>query len=86
MKTIVYKLRKFNEWRRGEIDDIPMTPAEIGISIDAACNRIEFLEDVIHQTILNNLNLADGDDCTLKDLKDSIDFDLDEFLGIECTL
>ena len=86
MKTIVYKLRKFNEWRRGDIDEMPMTPKEIGLAIDAVCDRVEFLEDVIRQTILNNLNLADGDKCTLKDLKDSIDFDLDELLGIEYTL
>lgn len=35
------------------------------------------LREVIRQTIMENLHLADGDDCTLKMLKDAIGFDPD---------
>lgn len=38
------------------------------------------LREAIRLTIMENLNLADGDVCTLKRLKDSINFDLpDDF-------
>jgi hypothetical protein len=40
-------------------------------------DRIKELESVIRETIMQNLHLADGDVCTLKRLKDAIDFDLD---------
>ena len=42
---------------------------------DAAC-MIESLELAIRTTIEQNLHLADGDDCTLKRLKDVIQFEL----------
>lgn len=35
------------------------------------------LREAIRETIMENLHLADGDDCTLKMLKDAIGFDLD---------
>ena len=41
---------------------------------DAAC-MIESLELAIRTTIDENLNLADGDICTLKRLKDAIGYD-----------
>jgi flagellar biosynthesis chaperone FliJ len=34
------------------------------------------LAEAIHETLMQNLHLADGDDCTLKRLKDSIQFEL----------
>ena len=41
-------------------------------------NELEVCElrAAIHQTIMENLHLADGDDCTLKILKDVIGFEL----------
>jgi thymidylate kinase len=36
------------------------------------------LQEAIHSTIAKNLHLADGDDCTLKRLKDIIKFKLPE--------
>jgi hypothetical protein len=41
---------------------------------DAAC-MIESLELAIRTTIEQNLHFADGDDCTLKGLKDAIGYD-----------
>ena len=41
---------------------------------DAAC-MIESLELAIRTTIEQNLHLADGDDCTLKKLKEAIGYD-----------
>jgi hypothetical protein len=45
-------------------------------ALDAFRDRISELEDSIHQTIMENLHLADGDVCTLKRLKDTIGFSL----------
>ncbi len=39
-------------------------------------DRIAELEAAIRETIMANLHLADGDDCTLKRLKDAIGFEL----------
>jgi len=39
-------------------------------------NRILDLEGIIRETILSNLHLADGDNCTLKLLKYAISFEL----------
>lgn len=39
------KLRVFNDWRRGELDDLSMPdPREIGEAIDAAIEMIERIE------------------------------------------
>ena len=41
------KLRVFNDWRRGELDDLSMPdPREIGEAIDAAVEMIERLEQI----------------------------------------
>lgn len=50
--------------------------------IPAMCLRdaaamIESLTHAIHETLMENLHLADGDVCALKRLKDAIGFDLD---------
>lgn len=40
-------LRQFNEWRRGELDDLSMPdPREIGEAIDAAIEMIERMEKI----------------------------------------
>ena len=40
------KLRVFNDWRRGELDDLSMpNPREIGEAIDAAVEMIESAEE-----------------------------------------
>ena len=40
------KLRVFNDWRRGELDDLSMPdPREIGEAIDAAVEMIESAEE-----------------------------------------
>lgn len=41
-KSIVFD---FNEWRRGNIDDISYTPKEIGVAIDTLLNYIDDLQD-----------------------------------------
>ena len=52
--------------------------------IEYACNLmdLEELREKIRLTIIENLHLADGDDCTLKRLKDAIDFDLDSLENV----
>lgn len=46
------------------------------IPLGQAEEKIEQLTEAIHQTLMENLHLADGDDCTLKRLKDAIGFNL----------
>ena len=41
-----------------------------------AATMIESLSNAIHETLMENLHLADGDQCTLKRLKDAIGFSL----------
>ena len=44
---VAAKLRVFNDWRRGELDDLSMPdPREIGEAIDAAIEMIERMRDV----------------------------------------
>jgi hypothetical protein len=43
--------------------------------IKEAADRLAGLFDAIHLTITENLHLADGDVCTLKRLKDAINFE-----------
>ena len=40
-------------------------------------DKLAELREQVRLTIMENLHLADGDNCTLKRLKDSIGFDLD---------
>ncbi|CAB4158688.1 hypothetical protein UFOVP736_62 [uncultured Caudovirales phage] len=40
-------------------------------------DKLAELREQVRLTIMENLHLADGDVCTLKRLKDSINFDLD---------
>ena len=53
-------LRRYNEWRRGELDDLSMPdPREIGEAIDAAVEMIDRLEaaeaDALEQARLNGM-------------------------------
>ena len=41
-KEIVYH---YNEWRRGDIDELSYTPKEIGVAIDTLLNYIDDLQD-----------------------------------------
>ena len=42
---VVANLRVFNDWRRGELDDLSMPdPREIGEAIDAAVEMVERFE------------------------------------------
>lgn len=42
---VAAKLRVFNDWRRGELDDLSMPdPCEVGEAIDAALEMIERME------------------------------------------
>ena len=49
---VVANLRVFNDWRRGELDDLSMPdPREIGEAIDAAIAMIERLEASEHECL-----------------------------------
>jgi len=63
---------------------IPSKPRQ-GFHMATRCNIIlaaayRELKEAIKITIIENLHLADGDDCTLKRLKDAIKFELPEEL------
>lgn len=76
-------LRNFNRWRRGDDGIEQPEPALIGLAIENACLGLEYfrwkvdeLESAVEDFIIGNLHLADGDNCTLKPLKDLIKFEL----------
>jgi hypothetical protein len=52
--------------------------ANLGLAtnIAAVTEQRDRLAEAIYKTIMENLHLADGDDCTLKRLKDVIQFEL----------
>lgn len=57
------KLRVFNDWRRGELDDLSMPdPREIGEAIDAAVEMIDRLEaaesDALEQARMNGMGAS----------------------------
>jgi len=70
---IVGRLRRYNEWRRGAEVEQP-EPAQLGQDIDEAAKMLELMARAIVDTLENNLHLADGDNCTLIDLKHAIDY------------
>jgi hypothetical protein len=45
-------------------------------TLESVTEQRDRLAEAIHETLMQNLHLADGDDCTLKRLKDSIQFEL----------
>lgn len=49
MSDAISILREFNEWRRGNTEDLRHSPSEIGKAIDAACARIAQLEAEIER-------------------------------------
>ena len=56
------KLRHFNDWRRGELDDLSMPdPREVGEAIDVAIGMIERLDRLIHQEPIGWFARLDGD-------------------------
>ena len=42
-------LRQHNAWRRGEVDENPHAPKEIGMAIDAAIGEVEALRTILRQ-------------------------------------
>lgn len=50
--------------------------SQVKTCIKDAADRLARLFDAIYLTITENLHLADGDICTLKRLKDAINFEL----------
>ena len=47
------KLRVFNDWRRGELDDLSMPdPREIGEAIDAAVEMIERMDGALESLLI----------------------------------
>jgi len=45
LKKAIEILKHFNEWRRGNIEEIIYTPTEIGIAIDYVLIKIENLDE-----------------------------------------
>jgi len=50
--------------------------SQVKACIKDAADRLAGLFDAVYLTIMENLHLADGDVCTLKRLKDAINFEL----------
>ena len=77
-------MEELNEWKT--LTSWGGTPEIINDFIKGQQSRIyaaqeaeeqrDRLVEAIHETLMQNLHLADGDDCTLKRLKDSIQFEL----------
>jgi hypothetical protein len=77
-------MEELNEWKT--LTSWGGTPEIINDFIKGQQSRIyaaqeaeeqrDRLVEAIHETLMQNLHLADGDDCTLKRLKDSIRFEL----------
>lgn len=71
---VAAKLQHFNEWRRGELDDLSMPdPREIGEAIDAAIEmigRTHELEIALREFVWNNDSESQAD-CTRSVLEKS---------------
>lgn len=52
-EEIIKNLRHYNEWRRGEIDDLDLSPKQIGMLIDCA------IENLIDIDKINRLEVID---------------------------
>ena len=58
---VVANLRVFNDWRRGELDDLSMPdPREIGEAIDTAIEMIERTQEL--ETALREFTWSDACD------------------------
>lgn len=58
---VAAKLRVFNDWRRGELDDLSMPdPREIGKAIDAAIEMIERMK--VYETALREIEWSNDTD------------------------
>jgi hypothetical protein len=66
----------FEEWREGEQWNDHCNPTDFAKAAwDYQQKRIDELETVVKNTLEDNLDLTDGDNCTLYDLKKSIGWD-----------
>ncbi len=63
----VYALREYQRWRRGAEIEM-MQPAKIGELLDWAIRVCEAAD----RTIAENGHLADGESCTLRELRDAV--------------
>jgi hypothetical protein len=41
VEAAISTLRRFNKWRRGQVDDLPELPAQIGRALDIVCAAAE---------------------------------------------
>jgi regulator of replication initiation timing len=58
--------------------DLRLRVTKLEQALKFASIEIAELRHQIRETLMENLHLADGDDCTLKRLKDAISFDLED--------
>jgi hypothetical protein len=78
-KSLSEQLRRYNRWRRGDERLKMPDPKALGDLIDTVADRLEVLEfenyrfrNAIQLTLDENGHLADGDACTLIELKHAI--------------
>lgn len=69
VEQLVLRLHQYNKWRRGDDSIEQPHPKQIGEDIDLSIELLEKMSDAIISTLNNNLHLADGDNCTLIELK-----------------
>jgi regulator of replication initiation timing len=58
--------------------DLVVQANRLETALKYASIEIAELRHQIRETLMENLHLADGDDCTLKRLKDAISFELED--------
>jgi regulator of replication initiation timing len=68
-----------------DVDRMDRTNADLVVQANRLESALKYasieiaeLRHQIRETIMENLHLADGDDCTLKRLKDAISFELED--------
>lgn len=85
----IARVVEYNRWRRGDETIEQPAPKEIGLALDQICylaenliTQCDSLREKNHQlriairkTIEENLHLADGETCTLKELKLAIGYE-----------
>ena len=75
-RTIVETERERDEWIK-KVAQYSGTNVGLNLDLHLAKEDLADLREQVRLTIMENLHLADGDNCTLKRLKDAIDFSLD---------
>lgn len=64
--------------------DLVVQANRLESALKCAAIEIAELRHQIRETIMENLHLTDGDDCTLKRLKDAISFELEDSCDAKC--